>query len=142
MNIPDPNYLQRHKPGCASDAAKLHEVVEAILDAEQGCVDPTSEYVSWRSLAHLARIVLEAPTGNAPVDEQSSLIARCEELQDALHRCREDYHAKVIALQKIVSENAHALSKIAAPKRPDGTYNLSREACEQIAKEALRRADT
>lgn len=33
-----------------------------------------------------------------------------------------------------------ALEKIAAPKRPDGTYNLSREACEQIAKEALRRA--
>ena len=33
-----------------------------------------------------------------------------------------------------------ALHKIAAPKRPDGTYNLSREACEQIAKEALRHA--
>lgn len=32
-----------------------------------------------------------------------------------------------------------ALERIAAPKRPDGTYNLSREACEQIAREALRR---
>lgn len=41
-----------------------------------------------------------------------SLIARCEE-----------YEA--------------ALQKIAAPKRPDGTYNLSREACERIAREAL-----
>lgn len=30
-----------------------------------------------------------------------------------------------------------ALEKIAAPRRPDGTYNLSREACEQIAREAL-----
>lgn len=30
-----------------------------------------------------------------------------------------------------------ALEKIAAGKRPDGTYNLSREACEQIAKEVL-----
>lgn len=30
-----------------------------------------------------------------------------------------------------------ALHKIAAPRRPDGTYNLSREACEQIAREAL-----
>lgn len=33
-----------------------------------------------------------------------------------------------------------ALERIAAPKRPDGTYNLSREACEQIAREALRHA--
>ena len=30
-----------------------------------------------------------------------------------------------------------ALYRIAAGPRPDGTYNLSREACEQIAKEAL-----
>jgi hypothetical protein len=30
-----------------------------------------------------------------------------------------------------------ALYRIAAGRRPDGTYNLSREACEQIAKEAL-----
>ena len=30
-----------------------------------------------------------------------------------------------------------ALERIAAPKRPDGTYNLSREACEQVAREAL-----
>ena len=29
------------------------------------------------------------------------------------------------------------LERIAASARPDGTYNLSREACEQIAKEAL-----
>jgi hypothetical protein len=33
-----------------------------------------------------------------------------------------------------------ALSRIAAPVRPDGTYNLGREACEQIAKEALDRS--
>ena len=54
---------------------------------------------------------------NTSVDERSALIARCEELEGALMR-------------------------IATPKRPDDTYNLSREACEQIAKEALRRADT
>lgn len=32
-----------------------------------------------------------------------------------------------------------ALERIAVGKRSDGTYNLSREACEQIAKEALRK---
>ena len=31
-----------------------------------------------------------------------------------------------------------ALELIAAPKRPDGTYNRCREACEQLAKEALK----
>lgn len=30
-----------------------------------------------------------------------------------------------------------ALELIAAPKRPDGTYNRCREACELLAKEAL-----
>lgn len=30
-----------------------------------------------------------------------------------------------------------ALELIAAPKRTDGTYNRSREACEQLAREAL-----
>lgn len=63
------------------------------------------------STRHEAREAMKA--ARADVDEQSALIARCEELADAL-------------------------SKIAAPKRPDGTYNLSREACEQIAREALR----
>jgi hypothetical protein len=29
------------------------------------------------------------------------------------------------------------LERIAMPTRPDGTYNLSREACEQIARKAL-----
>ena len=32
-----------------------------------------------------------------------------------------------------------ALERIATPKRPDGTYNLSREACEEIATDALIR---
>ena len=60
-------------------------------------------------------LVNPEPAFTTSVDERSALIARCEELEGALMR-------------------------IATPKRPDGTYNLSREACEQIAKEALRRA--
>lgn len=31
------------------------------------------------------------------------------------------------------------LELIAAPRRPDGTYNRSREACEILAREALER---
>lgn len=41
------------------------------------------------------------------------------------------------ALLKHYFELEDALERIAAEKRPDGTYNLGREACEQIAREAL-----
>lgn len=42
------------------------------------------------------------------------------------------------ALRMRVYELEAALDTIAAPKRPDGTYNLCREACEQLAKKALQ----
>lgn len=42
---------------------------------------------------------------------------------------------KTLKLQ--VMEMEIALETIATPKRPDGTYNYCREACEQVAKEAL-----
>lgn len=44
---------------------------------------------------------------------------------------------QIKALKLQVMEMEIALETIAAPKRPDGTYNYCREACEQIAKEAL-----
>jgi hypothetical protein len=44
---------------------------------------------------------------------------------------------QVKALKLQVMEMEIALHTIATPKRPDGTYNMCREACEQIAKEAL-----
>lgn len=42
---------------------------------------------------------------------------------------------KTLKLQ--VMEMEIALQTVATPKRADGTYNYCREACEQIAKEAL-----
>ena len=39
--------------------------------------------------------------------------------------------------EKKILRYEDALEQIAAPVRPDGTYNLSREACEEIAREAL-----
>lgn len=44
---------------------------------------------------------------------------------------------QVKALKLQIMEMEIALETIATPKRPDGTYNYCREACEQIAKEAL-----
>ena len=49
----------------------------------------------------------------------------------------EAYREGVASAQQRLSTLEAALHKIAVPQRPDGTYNLSREACEQIAREAL-----
>ena len=49
-------------------------------------------------------------------------------------------NATEIVLFEVQRENIRlreALELIATPKRPDGTYNRSREACEQLAREAL-----
>jgi hypothetical protein len=42
-------------------------------------------------------------------------------------------------LRKKLFEANAALELIAAPKRSDGTYNRCREACEQLAKETLKK---
>ena len=43
----------------------------------------------------------------------------------------------IVALAR-VEELEDAIWQIAAGPRPDGTYNLSREACQQVARKALR----
>lgn len=48
-----------------------------------------------------------------------------------------DYCYTCSALQERISKLEEALRLIATPKRPDGTYNRNREACEQLANEAL-----
>ena len=50
----------------------------------------------------------------------------------------EDLYARGWAAEaEAVRAAVEALQLIAAPRRADGTYNRSREACEQLAKEAL-----
>lgn len=43
------------------------------------------------------------------------------------------------SMQTRLADTEEVLKLIAAPKRPDGTYNRSREACEQLARECLDR---
>lgn len=56
------------------------------------------------------------------------------------------YHERDVALADLSTAEMRAhryrtfLELVAAPKRPDGTYNRSREECERLAKEALRDA--
>ena len=40
-------------------------------------------------------------------------------------------------LKLVLAKYESALELIAAPKRPDGTYNRCREACEELAREVL-----
>lgn len=44
---------------------------------------------------------------------------------------------EVNALMLKLSEYESALNLIAAPKRPDGTFNRDREACQKLAADAL-----
>lgn len=46
-----------------------------------------------------------------------------------------------LTVQKLELQNAkylEALNLIAAPPRPDGTYNRCREACQKLAKEVIK----
>jgi L-arabinose isomerase len=64
-----------------------------------------------------------------------------EEITQALqivrytYRPRDEFEKE--ALRRQVARYQQALELIAASERPDGTYNRSREACEQLAREAL-----
>lgn len=97
---------------------------------------------------------MSAPDRSAASDPLSreSGLALIKDAQRWERAYCESRDALAVAQEQIERQAAHisklrdacyrydlALEKIAAGPRPDGTYNLSREACEQIAKEALRR---
>ncbi len=63
--------------------------------------------------------------------EQEKEVARLRELLE--NTCKDYYK-----VSDEVTRLRAALELIAAPIRPDGTYNRCREACEQLAKEALK----
>jgi hypothetical protein len=57
-------------------------------------------------------------------------------------RLEDEYKSLLEYKERIEAQLAYAkgaLALIATPKRSDGTYNRSREACEQLAKETLEK---
>lgn len=66
----------------------------------------------------------------APDGATSALADECARLAEEVAK---------LALRAIDLEEA--LQMIATPKRPDGTYNLCREACEQLARETLNKRE-
>ena len=88
------------------------------------------------------RCASERHTCGLPNREEEVILAlaRAEELEDALRSTREQIERQAAHISKLRDACYRydvALERIAAGPRPDGTHNLSREACEQIAKEAL-----
>lgn len=74
-----------------------------------------------------------------------SALAANDEIWKQNRKLQDSVDLFVARVQGAEAENDRfraALEQIAASPRPDGTYNLSREACEEIAREALRRGDT
>lgn len=82
-----------------------------------------------------------------PFEEPGQVARDVRVLIDGVRHWHNEYLAACCSLTKRVHQGAEAvrreqqlravLERIAAGVRPDGTYNLSREACEQLAKEAL-----
>ena len=67
---------------------------------------------------------------NQLTDHGSQACLDCLEYRRAAMEATEE-------IQHRISDLEDVLWRIAAPARHDGTYNISRERCEQIAKEAL-----
>lgn len=68
----------------------------------------------------------------------------CRPLTATEKKLWEDAQYLTQELDRLKAENARlreALELIATPVRSDGTYNRSREACEQLAREALKGAE-
>ena len=71
----------------------------------------------------------------------------CEGIQAVQNKIKSLEAELALAKEKLAEHDAlilkykTALDLIAAPKRADGTYNRSREACELLASEALKKSD-
>ena len=69
--------------------------------------------------------------------EAAARVRELEASQALAVKDRNEAEDENVRLDGRVRELEGALHQMAAPRRPDGTYNLSREACEQIANEIL-----
>jgi hypothetical protein len=107
------------------DVAKVRDEERPILKGYMALEDYADDYSDWSG--HITGP--SDPTGAnlhwldpIPMIEQRAY----DELQKRYTLAAERY-ARLVA----------ALRLIAAPKRSDGTYNRSREACEELARKAL-----
>lgn len=126
----------------ASDAAFVPEAACRCVSGHHTCGLPNPEE---ELILALARI--EAAEHDLAMERSlsKSALAANDEIWKQNRKLQESVDLFVARAQGAEAENGRlraALEKIAASPRPDGTYNLSREACEEIAREALRRGDT
>lgn len=91
----------------------------------------TDEYYSYP--AWNAALEWERERVKREIEQLEAEIAELKDQIQVLVDGKFDQHIKSAATQKLIE----ALELIAAPKRPDGTYNRCREACEFVARQAL-----
>lgn len=79
-------------------------------------------------------------TGHAPEPNVASVSDYVRKLETDLDSAGQELHRldeTIFDLGVKLAKARDVLYQIAAPKRPDGTYNLSREACERLAAKVL-----
>ena len=79
----------------------------------------------------------EVPCEKSVQVATAAIMRLVEEEQSLARQMVWELEAQLTRQKEVVVKMASALMLISAPKRPDGTYNRSREACEQLAREAL-----
>ena len=107
----------------AQEVEALREVLELCA---AGDVDESTEALGWGEVILRAKQALERSTAEAAQPTRS------QKLADAGYTRRPSLWAM---------QAREALELIAVPARPDGTWNRDRAACQQIAAEALGRAE-
>jgi hypothetical protein len=88
-----------------------------------------------------AQYILKMDKGPCLIPKPGRLAPSCHEYDycecEMCDAWQNGYSEGIGSLAEKLLIAEEALTLIAAPKRPDGTYNRDREACEQLAKDAL-----
>ena len=123
---------------------KIRNIVERVYEDgsfEGGHRDIQPDRIKPALIAILA--IIEEEKDNCPrCDWFDSLVqSKIRDKYDSLPAYCVAMEKKIAELHVENGQLREALEKIAVPVRSDGTYNRCREACEQIAKQALNKEE-
>lgn len=98
----------------------------------------------YRNLAHTARALALSCDAQSDIDLLNELANGIELLLDYINMADDTNDALDYELRVCRSREAslyEAMMLVAAPRRPDGTFNRDREACQQLAESILGMID-
>ena len=121
---------ERNPDGVDQAAATMQLIAREALKGEDEARSGSAGSPEMGALACL----------HAAEAEKDEWQAMAEKYKKALREAEArvgEYEQVLTLIAARVGEYEQVLTLIATPKRPDGTYNRSREACEQLARAAL-----